>query len=198
MYKVKRWGRDAKSCVCTFVSLLITLIILVFPKVCVASSKIDESVLEAGSVELGGSGVFGYDDRQSISIFSILPRGGKFFAKNAEAEVELPLMYIHTKESDVPAFGANINALYHLNTGTSFIPFALLGTGPVYVAGKISSTSSLPLLSQVGVGLKYFFSDRAAFRVEYRFRHFSDPFTSDAGIDSDSFLFGISIFPSRR
>ncbi|HHT9125704.1 MAG TPA: acyloxyacyl hydrolase [Candidatus Brocadiia bacterium] len=174
------------------------LVIFMLPKVCVANSKIDESVLEAKSIELGGGGAFGYDDRQSISILSLLPRGGMFFARNAAAEVELPLMYIHTKESDVPALGVNINALYHLNTGTSFIPFALVGMGPVYVAGKISSTSSLPLLSQAGIGLKYFFSERAAFRLEYRFRHFSDPFTSDAGIDSDSFLFGISIFPSKK
>lgn len=193
MPEVKCWVRGG------FIPLLITIIIFVFvgSDVCVANSKIDESVLEAESIELGGSGVFGYDDRQSISMFTLLPRGGKFFAKNSEAEIELPLMYIHTPDSEVPAFGININALYHLNTGTRFIPFVLLGTGPVYVAGKISSTTSLPLLSQAGIGLKYFFSKRTAFRFEYRFRHFSDPFTSDSGIDSDSFLFGISIFPSR-
>lgn len=175
---------------------LIALIIFASFRVCVARAEaIDESVLEAGSIELGGSGAFGYDDRQSISVFSLLPRGGMFFAKNAEAEVELPLMYIHTPDSEVPAFGVNINALYHINTGTPFVPFALLGIGAAYVAGDISETTSLTAMSQGGVGLKYFFSERAALRFEYRFRHFSDPFVSDAGIDSHSVLFGISFFP---
>lgn len=192
MPEVKCWVKGSS------LALLIMLIIFVsFNKICAANSKIDESVLEAKSIELGGSGAFGYDDRQSISMFSLIPRGGYFFAKNAEVEVELPMAFIHTPDSEVAAFGANINALYHLNTGTSFIPFVLLGLGPNYVAGEISSTTSLPLLSQAGVGLKYFFSKRTAFRFEYRFRHFSDPFTSDAGIDSDSVLFGISFFPLR-
>jgi hypothetical protein len=192
MAKVKCWVSGNS------LFILITLIIFVSSNtVCVADSKFDESVLEAKSIELGGSGAFGYDDRQRISMFSLIPRGGIFFAKNAEVEVELPMAYIHTPDTEVAAIGANINALYHLNTGTSFIPFALLGLGPNYVTGEMSSSTSLPLLSQVGVGLKYFYSKRSAFRLEYRFRHFSDPFTSDAGIDYNTILFGISFFPLR-
>lgn len=197
MSKVKCWMKGIVSLSSIFVSVafFITIMVFVFStKLCVADSRIDESLLESKSIEWGGSGLLGYGDRNNVSVFSLLPRAGKFFAKNAEAEVELPLTYIRTPDTEVAAFGANINALYHLNTGTPFIPFVLGGVGALYVAGEISEVTSLVVLSQVGAGIKYFFSKSAALRVEYRVRHFSDPFVDDAGIDSNNILFGISIF----
>ncbi|MGR3309619.1 MAG: outer membrane protein [Candidatus Brocadiales bacterium] len=192
MAKVKCWEKG------NFVFILITLIIFVsFTKLCAAGSKFDDSILEAKSIEIGGSASFGYDENDATQVYTLLPRAGIFFARNAEVEVEIPLEYINTKKSDAPGFGVSINALYHLNTGTRFVPFALVGMGAEYVAGGISDITSLVTMPQGGVGLKYFLSERMALRVEYRYRHFSDPFVHDGGIDAQSIMFGVSIFPSR-
>ncbi|MFC1658088.1 acyloxyacyl hydrolase [Candidatus Omnitrophota bacterium] len=76
-----------------------------------------------------------------------------------------------------------------------FQPYLKVGTGMVYMTQHTREQSTqFNFISSLGAGLHYFFEEKSAFTLEYRFRHTSNAGIKDPnkGIDTYTCLFGIT------
>ncbi|MFQ5861714.1 MAG: outer membrane protein [Candidatus Brocadiales bacterium] len=173
---------------------------------------------------ISGGGSFSLEEPR-IYTFTLLPKIGwilgTFNRPKGALEFELePFVSIVKEPSQYShEVGATIMIGYNFETGTKLVPFVHAGGGAIRsgmntgglshvrdlenAQGSLSDKdeakkllkSRLNAIAQIGLGVKYFFKERTSFNIEYRWRHISDPSTTDdLGIDSQFFLFGLSYF----
>lgn len=176
---------------------------------------------EKGMRELGisGGGSFSMETPR-YTTFTLLPKIGWMLAtfdkpKGAlEFELE-PFISLVSRPERTFEVGGAIMMGYNFETGTKLVPFVHAGGGAIYsglTTGGLSEArelrqrgqpdeakkllkSHLNAIAQMGFGVKYFFKEKTALNLEYRWRHISDPSThDDLGIDSNFILFGVSYF----
>ncbi|MEE9585098.1 MAG: acyloxyacyl hydrolase [Candidatus Brocadiales bacterium] len=179
---------------------------------------------EKGMRELGISGGVGaslgygdegdtFLDEPRVYTFSLLPKMGWILgtydrprgALEFELEAFSSMVRVSNQFTDEEGITAMIG--YNFETGTKWVPFVHGGSG--IISSGVSSTgareesgdrkklltSRLNAVGQIGVGLRYFIKERTSINAETRFRHVSNPTTSeDAGINSIFLLFGLSYF----
>ena len=181
-----------------------------------------EEILKKGTIEWGFMTGYGLTNgvgpaRAGVDFFTILPRVGYVFTKihgkppwqgSLEGVVEaVPVLLAF---ESTPAFGSQtiygggLTALlrYDLRTGTRLLPFLEGGAGLLLSTPQSRDPSSQFRASQfnftlqIGVGLRYVLSQRAALSVEYRFHHISDAglTESNPGFNADFILLGFSLF----
>jgi OOP family OmpA-OmpF porin len=109
-------------------------------------------------------------------------REGYNFTKNIG--IEGSIEFVHASVDDLtkpeggnPSFGApasavtsylyHIDGIYHFLPDGDFNPFVTAGAGVAIYHPNVNSTNGR-FLTDVGAGAKYWFSDRAALRVEVR------------------------------
>jgi len=76
-------------------------------------------------------------------------------------------------------------------------PFVAVGLGVIFMTQHVHEQSTqYNFLPQGGVGCLFFFQEKAALNVEYRFRHLSNASIKhpNSGIDVDMGLAGVSLF----
>ncbi|MCF7873282.1 MAG: acyloxyacyl hydrolase [Candidatus Omnitrophica bacterium] len=93
--------------------------------------------------------------------------------------------------------GSNFLIKYTLTLTKKVQPFVKAGAGVVYMSQHTKEQSTqYNFLPQAGGGIQYFFSDRVALNLEYRYRHLSNAGAKhpNSGIDSDLILCGLSFY----
>jgi hypothetical protein len=157
----------------------------------------EESKVRYGFSVLGG---FGDATRSQphLSVYGILPRVGLALHKNWDLEVEGNYSYWSIRGEDNLYFlGGDLNLLFKPIRKKWGSLFLLAGGGLGYDnASKIRVSeiggSHCGGILQAGGGIIYNLGKGWALRGEYRFYHISDPFRKDTGLNTHTFLLGIS------
>jgi len=181
-----------------------------------------EELLKKGTLEWGVKTGYGLTNgvgpaRAGVDFFGFLPRVGYVFTQlqgkppwkgSLEGGVEaVPVLLAF---ESTPAFGSRtiygggLTAFLHydLHTGTRLVPFLEGGAGLLLSTPQSRDpvsqfrASQFNFTLQIGVGLRYVLSQRAALSVEYRFHHLSDAglTESNPGFNADFLLVGFSLF----
>ena len=77
------------------------------------------------------------------------------------------------------------------------MPYVKFGAGPVYISQHTREQSTqFNFVDTAGVGFNWFYKENLAFSFEYRYRHLSNASIKhpNKGIDTNSFLVGMSFF----
>jgi opacity protein-like surface antigen len=123
----------------------------------------------------GGYHSYSSDNQSTSSVFLVSPRLGYFVYKGLEVEPELSAMF---GSGGDPAYAFNGNLAYNFHAQGRALLFLLAGYGVangIPVSGIIAAPiNGLTLgVLNLGGGLKVFFSDDVAVRVEGRYQHFT-------------------------
>jgi len=146
---------------------------------------------------LGGFNVHSEPD---LMLLAFLPRLDLPLHKNWDFEFEGNFSYYAISDSkDLYLLGLNTNLLFkpiQWNKGSLFL---FGGAGLAYNNNsdreirvtKIGDSHVAGLL-QIGSGIHYYMGKGWLLRGEYRFKHISDPFQRDDGINTHSLVLGLS------
>src|SRR5262249_5419075 len=133
------------------------------------------------------------NDSGATTILNVPLRVGGLLTRSLELEGEV--LFTHYDSSGDSGTGtvASGHLLYHFATRSRIVPFLLAGGGfgdCVAYAGLAADQERGVAVLEGGAGVKGFFGDRAALRVEYRFTRFSsgasEESTGFGGLFSDS------------
>ena len=133
-----------------------------------------------------------------MRVYGFLPRIDLALHKNWDLEFEGNFSYWDiSHEKDLYFSGVNGNILFkpiQQNWGSLFL---LGGTGLGYNNASKDrvheiGNSNCGGILQAGAGIYFNMGRGLALRGEYRFYHVSDPFRKDTGLNSHTFLLGVS------
>ncbi len=154
---------------------------IVMTLMCVASFAVAQP-REGMNKELSLSG--SYQDyssgsSQSRSAFLLSPRVGFYVGENFEIEPEGILLLAEGSE---PTYLLNGNLCYNITTTSKARPFVLAGYGianttPFFNVPLFHADFGISVLN-LGGGLKYYFKEDVAFRLEYRYQKFTGESTT--------------------
>jgi opacity protein-like surface antigen len=154
-------------------------------------------------------GSFGRQEFESEAqgYLSLIARPGFYFTDGLVLEPEVLWTALEGTE---PSLSLSGNLAYNFNIPQSRVtPFVLIGYGtgnaiPFFQRLLFRSSSDLDIsLLNLGAGVKFFLSEHAALRTEYRFQRFSQEETFGSGSFSQTikevsnfhnFFFGFSVF----
>jgi opacity protein-like surface antigen len=165
-------------------------------------------IREGKNNELSISGSFqnvseeGHSDSESAILIS--PRLGFFVTGGLEIEPEAVVMI---GSGAGLSYMVNANVAYNFPGGSNGVPFLLAGYGyanavPVFGVPAYSPNYGLGVLN-LGAGMKIFFAEIVAVRLEYRFQNFNGTgethsygdysYTEDTDITFHTVQFGFSV-----
>ncbi len=165
-----------------------------------------------GSLESYGLRLaYGSANRGGLTFASLLPR----LSFILPAGIERPLSSYHLRAEWVSELivssitngtdtvEAGVNPLFFSLTydrGQRLVPFIEGGEGLLYTDLRGERLGGrFQFSSQAGVGLHWFVSENMALTAAYRLRHISDAGITrqNSGLNTDSFLLGVTYFPNR-
>jgi opacity protein-like surface antigen len=157
---------------------------------------------EASGVKYGFSVFGGFGDavrnQPHMSVYGFLPRIDLALHKNWDLEVEGNYSYWNIqKENDLYFLGFDLNLLFKPIQRKWGSLFLLAGGGLGYDNASRRRVSEIGDshcggILQARAGIIYNLGKGWALRGEYRFYHISDPFRKDIGLNTHTFLLGIS------
>ena len=173
------------------------------------TQEVDLYVGEFFGDKLSDSSAFGTEPELDDDIVFGL-RYGYNFTDNWGVELSAgynPNTATHVIGGDVDfdLYTVDLNAVYHIKTGTRFVPYVTAGIGWVWadLDGAIVSslpTSGTPLTASdddsfsanVGVGVKYFVTDNLILRLDGRYRYIDGILdTNESSLDTVETTFGV-------
>ncbi len=146
---------------------------------------------------LGGPNADFIHDRPTLTLIALLPRIEIPLHPRWDFEMEGNLSYYWIKhDKNLYLLGLNSNFLFKSYQKEDRNWFFLGGMG----WGYINSNKELRYIGdshwagvlQGGTGVQFLLRRGIHFRGEYRLQHISDPFNRDKGINTHSFLLGLS------
>jgi hypothetical protein len=175
-----------------FLSIIFCLLLIgCFVSLCYGDEKVD--VNWGGSVLLGPNGGGSLD----FTHFALLPRVGLALHKKWDLELEGNFSYyfIH-KVENLYLLGVNANVLFKPFQWGKLTPFLIAGVGLAYnnndgEVWELGDSNTAGIL-QGGGGILYNTGRGFWIRGEYRFHHISDPFERDHGLNTNSFILGVT------
>lgn len=129
--------------------------------------------------------------------FALLPRVGLALHNKWDLEFEGNFShYFINGEKDLYLLGVNGNLLFKPVQWGKVIPFLIAGAGLAYnnnsgFVWEMGDSHTAGIL-QGGGGILYDMGKGLWLRGEYRFYHISDPFERDYGLNTHSFILGIT------
>jgi opacity protein-like surface antigen len=148
-------------------------------------------------------------DLEEVEFSAFLPRWmlglsrpigqDRWYAGTGALAVEGVLLWQHEPRSGV-ASGLTLLAHYEFKRRGRLVPFAELGVGFLLVDFDLDrQDDGLNFTPQIGVGLHWFVSKRAALTGAWRFHHISNAGLRDPnhGVNDSLVSFGITYFPGR-
>jgi hypothetical protein len=178
--------------------LLITFLtfLTVFGSFLSASHGEDLRNVRYGLSIFGGAGD-PFHSKTDLTVFGVLPRVDVFLHRNWDLEFEGNYSCWNIRrEHDFYFVGVDANLLFKPVQGNWGSLFLLGGAGIGYDSAgkrvKQIGDSHCGGILQAGAGFYYNLGKRWALRMEYRLYHTSDPFRTDAGVNSHNALLGIS------
>jgi hypothetical protein len=187
--KMRSKGFPIRKHMVLFFSLFLLFGMMVSP-----SYGNEEKNIRYGFSVLGGPEA---DSRADILLFAFLPRVDLLLHRNWELEFEGNLSYYGISESkNLYLLGVNTNILYKLIQWKKGSFFLLGGGGLAYDNSnghvKNVGNSHFAGVLQGGGGVYLDIGKGLLLRVEYRYQHISEPFISDAGLNTHNFALGVS------
>jgi hypothetical protein len=154
---------------------------------------------EKGSIKWGVSLLLGPNagGHMDFTQSAVLPRGGFALHKYLDLEFEGNFShYFIDGEKDLYVLGVNGNLLFKPVQWGKVTPFLIAGAGLGYnnnsgFVWELGDSHTGGIL-QGGGGILYDTGKGFWLRGEYRFHHMSDPFEKDHGLNTHSFLVGIT------
>jgi hypothetical protein len=128
---------------------------------------------------------------------ALLPKWGVALHKKLDLEFEGNLShYFINGEKDLYLVGVNGNLLFKPVQWGKVIPFLIGGAGLAYnnnsgFVWELGDSHTAGIL-QGGGGILYDMGKKLWLRGEYRFHHISDPFERDHGLNTHSFILGVT------
>lgn len=146
---------------------------------------------------LGGPNADFIHDRPTLTLLAFLPRIEIPIHPQWDFELEGNLSYYWIKQDkNLYLLGLHSNFLFKPCQKQKWKWFLLGGMGWGYINSskglKYIGDSHWAGILQGGVGVQYHLKRETYFRGEYRLQHISDPFNRDEGINTHSFLLGLS------
>lgn len=167
-----------------------TLVALALPA---HAADLAARALDYGVTELGISGHYQHVADSDHHSLDVEVRGGRMTGAGMELELGGSIGRSWDDDGSLLTVGATGSFLYNIRTYASWVPFFLAGGGIEYDRWSRNdrADSETDAVVQFGVGTKFFFTDSAALRVEYRFRsRLADP----ESINTHAVLAGLSVF----
>jgi len=133
---------------------------------------------------------------ETITSINIPARIGYFILNRIEIEPEINFNRVSGEGESLSSTLLMANISYNLSTSPSLMPFVLAGVGINNTSNSNSiSESNTELAFNGGTGIKWFLSNRVAFRAEYRFLYYSSG-EKDFSINNThhKIYLGISLF----
>lgn len=154
---------------------------------------------ENGKVKWGFSILTGINakSKPDLTLLGILPRAELALHKNWDLELEGNFSYYAIKEEkDLYLLGTNANILFKPIQWEKGNLFLLGGGGLAYHNNdgevKEIGDSHIAGILHGGMGILFKMGKGWALRGEYRLQHISDPFKGDLGINTHTFIIGVS------
>lgn len=146
---------------------------------------------------LGGPNADFIHPRPTLTLLAFLPRIDIALHPKWDFELEGNLSYYWIKhDKNLYLLGLNSNILFKPYEKEKWKWFLLGGMGWGYINTngdlKYMGGSHWAGLLQGGVGIQFLLGKGTFLRGEYRLQHISDPFNRDEGINTHSFLIGLS------
>ena len=154
---------------------------------------------EKGDVKWGFSVLLGPNARRHLDFThsALLPRGGFALHKKLDLEFEGNFShYFINGEKDLYLLGVNGNLIFKPVQWGKVIPFLIAGAGLAYnnnsgFVRDLGDSHTAGIL-QGGGGILYYMGKGLWLRGEYRYHHISDPFDRDYGLNTHSFILGVT------
>jgi hypothetical protein len=161
----------------------------------VSPSHGDEGDETGWSLSLLGG--FNARNKPNLISFALLPRWDLSAHKYWDFELEGNFSYYNISDNkDLYVLGCNGNLLLRPFQWEKGSLFAVLGVGLGYnnSNGGVSQIgdSHLAGILQAGSRISYEIGKKRLLYGEYRFHHISDPFAGDIGINTHTFILGVS------
>lgn len=188
-----------------WVMVLLAIGLLVIPHVLLAEEVGDP--LTKGTQEIGISSGYGWSIGAERCINAVPlnvrwgcmftdPQGCSFFRGIWEVLVEGSGSYLYNGPR---AYGIGINGLlrYNFLAGKRFIPFFQGGVGVWHSNLDMHNfPSDFNFCSQVGPGVSFFLTTKAALQAEYRLQHYSNAslYKNNSGLNMSNFWVGCAYF----
>ncbi len=159
----------------------------------------DSRAEEDGKTKWGISVLLGPNARGDLDFThsALLPRVGLALHKNWDLEFEGNFShYFINGEEDLYFLGVNGNLLFKPVQWGKVTPFLIAGAGLGYnnnsgFVWEMGDSHTAGIL-QGGGGILYDTGKGFWLRGEYRFHHISDPFERDHGLNTHSFILGVT------
>jgi hypothetical protein len=154
---------------------------------------------EKGDVKWGVSVLLGPNAGGSLDFthFALLPRAGLALHKKWDLELEGNFSYYFIHQvKNLYLLGVNGNLLFKPVQWGKVTPFLIAGAGLAYNNNDgnvwVLGDSQTAGILQGGGGILYDTGKGFWLRGEYRFHHISDPFQRDYGLNTNSFILGVT------
>jgi opacity protein-like surface antigen len=176
-------------------NLIFIFIILMTIGFEVSDSRADED----GKTKWGVSVLVGPSASSALDFthLALLPRAGWALHKKWDFELEGNFSYysIH-REKNIYLLGVNGNFLFKPVQWGKITPFLIAGGGLAYNNNngnvwEMGDSHTAGIL-QGGGGILYYMGKGLWLRGEYRYHHISDPFERDYGLNTHSFILGVT------
>jgi len=142
----------------------------------------------------GVYGLYGNDHQHDLNIDAggIRVDSPPFHFIRMELELNPGFIEASSGLKDYFFYSVSTNLLCDFLNTERLSGFLLGGVGLIHVWGHPwPLITSLDLIGQAGIGLDIHLFKGSIFRLEYRYRHISDPLVDDIGIDSHNVLWGL-------
>lgn len=149
--------------------------------------------LDYGVTELGVAGAYLHVADTADHLMEIEVRAGRMMGAGMELEIETSLARAWDDDGSAVTLGAMGSFVYNIRTYAGWVPFFLGGGGLAYGRSSLGSDvrSETDAAIHFGLGTRFFFTESAALRLEYRFgSRLADP----ESINSHRILAGLSAF----
>jgi hypothetical protein len=160
--------------------------------------------LEQGTWELSGSAAWttssykheGYSDSYTMTVLSISPAIGYFFAEGIEFRASFPVLFQSDENYNATQFGLEGDVLYHFISSGSSTTFLGVGVGMAKATDSRDSNYDTTLIAPaVYLGMRSFFGDRACLTTQLFYNHETNAmYNENVSANDFGLTVGLSIF----